>query len=744
MMQHDAIQYTICDEAPQLATYAFLPVIRRFTKPYNIKIESPDISLAARIIANFPERLSEEQRIPDFLSQLGELTQNKHANIIKLPNISASIPQLNAAVAELQQKGYDIPDYPQEPKNDEERELQARFAKVLGSAVNPVLREGNSDRRVAAPVKRYAQQNRPPVRMRPWPENSKTHVAHMSKGDFFGSEKSTTFKADGTVRIEFTGASGESRVLKDNLKLQAGEVIDATVMSASELRNFFQQQFDEAKADDLMVSLHLKATMMKISDPIIFGHAVSVYYKDVFAKYGDVLKSVGVNPNNGVADLVSRIGRIEDAAVREQILADIKATYESGPKLAMVDSSKGITNLHVPNDVIIDASMPPLIRDGGMMWNKDDGLEDTKAIIPDRSYAGIYQVIVDDCKENGQFDHSTMGNVSNVGLMAQKAEEYGSHDKTFKIPEDGTVRVVDSATGDVIFEHTAGTGDIWRMCQTKDAPIRDWVKLAVSRARATGDKTIFWLNPERAHDAVLIEKVNEYLKGHDTDGLDISITTPEEAMKISCTRARAGQNTISVTGNVLRDYLTDLFPILELGTSAKMLSIVPLLAGGGLFETGAGGSAPKHVQQFVKEGHLRWDSLGEYLALAVSFEHFSQVAKNDHAKLLCETLNEAVGKALDNNKSPSRKVNELDNRGSTFYVALYWAQAMAKHDAQFKDLAEKLAANEERIVKELIECQGSPVDVGGYYKPDDSLAERAMRPSEVFNEIIDSSRNASL
>jgi len=573
--------------------------------------------------------------------------------------------------------------------------------------------------------------------MQPWSPESRTHVAHMNSGDFFGSEQSTVFPSAGNVKIEFTSADGQVKVLKESLALQAGEVIDSSVLNARKLREFIEEQLADAKAKNLMVSVHLKATMMKISDPIIFGHVVSVYFKDVFEKYSDVFKKVGVNPNNGLADVFQKVSSISDEGYKSQIISDIQATYDRRPGLAMVDSAKGITNLHVPNDVIIDASMPPLIRDGGMMWNKNNALEDTKAIIPDRCYARIYQVMIDDCKKNGQFNHSTMGSVANVGLMAQKAEEYGSHDKTFELPGNGVVRVVDKATGKVVFEHRVEKGDIFRMCQTKDAPIRDWVQLAVRRARASGSPAIFWLHPDRAHDKVLIELVKKYLKDHDTKGLDISIHSPEEAIALTCARSRAGKDTISVTGNVLRDYLTDLFPILELGTSAKMLSIVPLLAGGGLFETGAGGSAPKHVQQFLKEGHLRWDSLGEYLALAVSFEHLASISNNGKAKLLGETLNEAVGKLLENDKSPSRKVNEIDNRGSTFYVALYWAQAMAKHDSSFKELAEKLQANEEQIHRDLVNCQGKKVDLGGYYKPVDALAEKALRPSALFNELID-------
>eukprot|EP00211_Chloroparvula_japonica_P003809 CAMPEP_0119144180 /NCGR_PEP_ID=MMETSP1310-20130426/35480_1 /TAXON_ID=464262 /ORGANISM="Genus nov. species nov., Strain RCC2339" /LENGTH=750 /DNA_ID=CAMNT_0007135889 /DNA_START=181 /DNA_END=2433 /DNA_ORIENTATION=- len=732
-----AIQYTITDEAPQLATYAFLPVIRRFAKPYGIEVQTPNISLASRIISQFPDRLTEAQREPDALAMLGELTQSRGANIIKLPNISASVPQLKDAIAELQAQGYNVPDYIPKPQTEEEKKVAAAYAKVLGSAVNPVLREGNSDRRVAAPVKKYAQRTRPPVRMREWSKDARTRVASMAGNDFFGSEKSTTFNKDGKVRIVHVDEAGKETVLKDGPALVKGEVIDASCMSAQALRDFFEAEFTRCKEEGIMASLHLKATMMKISDPIIFGHAVEVFFKDVFAKHGATFEKLGVNSNNGLADLHARVASLQDAALRDEIEADIKAAYETRPGLAMVDSSKGITNLHVPNDVIIDASMPPLVRDGGKMWNKDDALEEVVAIIPDRSYAGMYQTVVDDCRANGQFDHSTMGSVSNVGLMAKKAEEYGSHDKTFEIASAGTVRVVDADTGDVIFEHAVGKGDIWRMCQTKDDAIRDWVRLAVERARLSGHPVAFWLNKARAHDAVLIGKVEEYLKDHDTEGLDISIRTSEDAMAWSCANVRKGQDVISATGNVLRDYLTDLFPIIELGTSAKMLSIVPLLQGGGLFETGAGGSAPKHVQQFHKEGHLRWDSLGEYLALAVSLEHLARVENNPKAEQLAKGLNDSVGKVLDDNKSPSRKVKELDNRGTTFYVALYWAEAMAAHDPAFKELAEKLKAAENQIVHELIECQGPAVDVGGYFKPNDDLADRAMRPSAAFNEIID-------
>ena len=733
------IIYTECDEAPALATYALLPVIQRFAAPLGVKVEKSDISVAGRILAQFPERLTEAQRAEfgtDRLAELGEICKTREANVIKLPNVSASIPQLNAAIAELQEKGFDIPNFPSEPATEEEKAIASRYANVLGSAVNPVLREGNSDRRVAAPVKAFAQKN--PKVMGEWSSSSKTHVAHMDSGDFFGSEQSTIRPSAGSVRIEFVdAASGTVTVMKEQTQLEQGEIIDASRMDVAKLCEYVEENLQKAKNDDLMVSLHLKATMMKISDPILFGHAVKVYYKEAFAKHGAILAEIGANPNDGVGQVLEKIAGIEDDALREEIEADFAACYESRPGLAMVDSRKGITNLHVPSDVIIDASMPNVVRDSGMMWNKDDALEDVMCLIPDRSYARMYDAIIEDCKANGQFDASTMGNVSNVGLMAQKAEEYGSHDKTFQAPSQGTMRVVDSASGDTVFEHELGEGDIWRMCQTKDAPIRDWVRLAVARARATGSAAIFWLDENRAHDRSLISKVNEYLKDHDTLGLDISIAAPVDAMRTSCARARSGQDTISVTGNVLRDYLTDLFPILELGTSAKMLSIVPLLNGGGLFETGAGGSAPKHVQQFVEENHLRWDSLGEYLAMAVSFEHLSEVTGNETAKLLGETLTEATAKLLDNNKSPSRKVNELDNRGSSFYISLYWAEAMAAHKEEFKDLYEQLSAHEQTIVNELIECQGDPVDIGGYFKPDPVKTEAAMRPSKTWNQIID-------
>jgi monomeric type NADP-dependent isocitrate dehydrogenase len=647
--------------------------------------------------------------------------------------VSASVPQLNEAIAELREKGFNVPLYPQEPKNDDEKAVKDKYGKVLGSAVNPVLREGNSDRRVAGPVKKYAQKN--PHKLGEWPkEGSKTHVASMKTGDFFSNEKSHEVGSATKLRIEFAAEDGTKTVLKESVAVQAGEVVDASVMSAAALREYFEAELQSAKADNLMVSLHLKATMMKISDPIMFGHCVSVFFKDAFAKHGAALAAAGANPNNGLGSVYEAIQTLPN---KDEIMADFEATFASRPPLAYVDSHKGITNLHVPSDVIIDASMPVVIRDSGKMWNKDDALEDTMTIIPDRCYATMYQAVIDDCKANGQFDVTTMGNIANVGLMAQKAEEYGSHDKTFELAAAGKVKVVDNGSGAEIFSHDVEVGDIWRMCQTKDEPIRDWVRLAVSRARATGSKTIFWLNKDRAHDATLIGKIDEYIKDFDTSGLDISILPPVEAINASMANARAGKDTISVTGNVLRDYLTDLFPIIELGTSAKMLSIVPLLAGGGLFETGAGGSAPKHVQQFTKENHLRWDSLGEYLALAVSLEDFAAKTSSERAKLLAQTLNEATGKLLDNAKSPSRKKMELDNRGSTFYIAMYWAEALAKHDDAFKPLAEQLSASEEKIITELIECQGVPMDIGGYWKPDHAKCTAAMRASPTFNSILD-------
>lgn len=738
------IIYTKTDEAPALATYSFLPVIQAFARPAGVRVETRDISLAGRIIAQFPDRLDEAHRLHDALEELGELAKTPQANIIKLPNISASIPQLKAAIRELQEHGYALPDFPDEPSTEEERDVRQRYAKVLGSAVNPVLREGNSDRRVAAPVKEYAKKH--PHSMGTWTPASKTCVAHMEGDDFFGNEQSVVMEREGSVRIEHVGEDGSLSVLKEKLPLQAGEVIDATFMRCRSLEAYFEKEIEQAKQDGVLLSLHMKATMMKVSDPIIFGHAVKVFYKAVFEKHAETFASLGVNANNGIGDVYTRIQSLPEDK-RSEIEADLQAVYKSRPALAMVNSDKGITNLHVPSDIIIDASMPAAIRAGGKMWGPDGDQHDTRALIPDRSYAGIYATIIEDCKEHGAFDVSTMGSVSNVGLMAQKAEEYGSHDKTFEIPAAGTVQVVDDA-GKVLMKHTVEAGDIWRMCQSKDAPIRDWVKLAVSRARATGAPAVFWLNPQRAHDARLIEKVNATLPEHDTSGLDIRILSPEEAMRFSLERIRKGLDTISVTGNVLRDYLTDLFPILELGTSAKMLSIVPLLAGGGLFETGAGGSAPKHVQQFLEQGHLRWDSLGEFLALAVSLEDLAEKSGNDKARVLADALNVANGNYLENNKSPSRKVGELDNRGSHFYVALYWAQALAAQEkdaelrACFTPVAEQLITHEAEIAEALNAVQGDPVDIGGYYHPDDAKAFAALRPVALFNSILDSLSDA--
>ncbi len=739
-MQTAKILWTKTDEAPGLATYSLLPIVRAFTKTAGVSVEPRDISLAGRIIANFPEDLTESQRIPDELAALGELAANSpEANIIKLPNVSASVPQLKAAIKELQSKGYKVPDFPEDPKNDAEKEIKARYGKVLGSAVNPVLREGNSDRRAAASVKNYARKN--PHKMSAWSPDSKAHVAHMSGGDFYGSEKSVTVAKAGNVRIEFVGRDGKASVLKEKTALKAGEVIDAAVMSRRALRKFFEEQIEDAKKSGALFSLHLKCTMMKVSDPIMFGHAVSVFFKDVFEKHASTFKDLGVNPNNGLGDLYAKIAKLPEAQ-KARIEEDIKACYKVRPEIAMVNSDKGITNLHVPSDVIIDASMPPMIREGGKMWGPDGKLHDTKAVIPDRSYAGIYREIVDNCRKNGALDPRTMGSVPNVGLMAQKAEEYGSHDKTFQASGDGTIRVVDES-GKVLLEQAVEEGDIFRACQTKDAPIRDWVKLAVTRARATGAPAVFWLDKNRAHDAQLIEKANLYLKDHDTTGLDIKIMPPVEAIRYSLDRIREGKDTISVTGNVLRDYLTDLFPILELGTSAKMLSIVPLMNGGGLFETGAGGSAPKHVQQFLEEGYLRWDSLGEFLALGVSLEHLANTFKNNRAQVLADTLDQAIGKILDYNRSPARKVGELDNRGSHFYLALYWAQALAEQtkdkdlQARFAGAAKQLAENEAKIIGELTGAQRKPQDIGGYYLPDFGKASKAMRPSATFNAIID-------
>ncbi len=740
-MSASKIIWTKIDEAPALATACLLPVIRKFTQGCGIDVETKDISLAARIIANFPDNLRDDQKIPDYLAELGELVRSPEANVIKLPNISASIPQLQDAIAELQEKGYDIPGYPEEPGNDAERELQKRFAVVLGSAVNPVLREGNSDRRPAASVKKFAQKH-PHKMMRDWPESgSKARVAHMQGGDFFESEVSTTVEKAREVRIEFVGGGGEATVLKDKLALLEGEVIDAAVMNVAALRDFYAGQIAAAKEDGVLLSLHLKATMMKVSDPIMFGHCVSVYYQDALDKHAEALELIGANVNNGLSDVLDKLDRLPGDK-KAEIEADIAAVYEKQPALAMVDSRKGITNLHVPNNVIVDASMPNVVRDGGKMWNQDDELQDCIAMVPDRCYATIYKEIIEDAKAKGQFDPATMGSVSNVGLMAQKAEEYGSHDKTFEAPAAGIIRVVD-ASGEVLLERSVEPGDIFRMCQTKDAPIRDWVKLAVSRARASGEPAVFWLDDRRGHDREIIKKVEQYLPEHDTEGLDIRIMRPEEAMKFSLERIRRGANTISVTGNVLRDYLTDLFPILELGTSARMLSIVPLMAGGGLFETGAGGSAPKHVQQFLKEGHLRWDSLGEYCALVPSLELIARKDGNGKAALLAETLDQAIGKYLENSRYPSRKVNEIDNRGSSFYLSLYWAQALAAQDQdgelqqRFTKVAAELERNEDEITQELLAAQGGPVDIGGYYLPDPGKLEQAMRPSATYNAIID-------
>ncbi len=734
------IIYTKTDEAPALATQSLLPIVKAFTKAADVTVEIRDISLAGRIIANFPENLTEDQKQSDALAELGDLAKKPEANIIKLPNISASIPQLNAAIKELQAHGYDIPNYPAEPQNDTEKKIKARYAKVLGSAVNPVLREGNSDRRAPKAVKEYAKSN--PHSMGAWSTDSKSHVASMNGGDFYGSEKSTTVAQATDIRIEFVDQNGQTTVLKEKTPLQSAEVIDAAVMSKNALRHFLSEQIEDAKSQDVLFSLHLKATMMKVSDPIIFGHAVSVFYKEVFEKHATTFAELGITPNNGLGDVYAKIKTLPEAQQAE-IEAELEAIYANRPSLAMVNSDKGITNLHVPSDIIVDASMPAAIRTSGQMWGPDGKLKDTKFVIPGRSYAGVYQATIDFCKQHGAFDPRTMGSVSNVGLMAQKAEEYGSHDKTFQSPGNGAIRVVD-ASGQILIEQTVDEGDIFRMCQTKDAPIQDWVKLAVNRARATGTPAVFWLNKNRAHDAQLITKVNLYLKNHDTTGLDIHILSPVEAAKFSLERLREGKDTISVTGNVLRDYLTDLFPILELGTSAKMLSIVPLMNGGGLFETGAGGSAPKHVQQFEQEGHLRWDSLGEFLALAVSLEHLAESSGNAMAQVLAETLDQATAKLLQNNKSPSRKVNELDNRGSHFYLALYWAQALAEQtknsDLQgcFAPLAQQLSVHEAKIVEELNSAQGQAMDIGGYYHPDDKKAAQAMRPSDTFNEILES------
>ncbi|GAA1146983.1 MULTISPECIES: NADP-dependent isocitrate dehydrogenase [Streptomyces violaceusniger group] len=735
-MTDSTIIYTHTDEAPALATYSFLPVIEAYASTAGVGVESRDISLAGRIIAQFPEHLEEGQRIPDALAELGDLAKTPEANIIKLPNISASIPQLKAAVAELQQQGYALPDYPDDPKTDEEREIRARYDKVKGSAVNPVLREGNSDRRAPASVKNYAKAN--PHRMGAWTADSKTNVAHMDTDDFRSTEKSVVIPEDGALRIELAGDDGSTTVLRESVPVLAGEVVDASVMRVAALREFLSAQVARAKAEGVLFSLHLKATMMKVSDPIVFGHGVRAFFPKTFAEHGETLAAAGLTPNDGLGGILKGL---EDLPGGAAIKASFDAELAEGPELAMVDSDRGITNLHVPSDVIVDASMPAMIRTSGHMWGPDGEEHDTLAVIPDSSYAGIYQAVIDDCRAHGAFDPATMGSVPNVGLMAQKAEEYGSHDKTFEIPTTGTVRVLDGA-GNAIIEQVVGAGDIFRMCQTKDVPIQDWVKLAVTRARATGDPAVFWLDEGRAHDANLIEKVKAYLPEHDTEGLDIRILAPVEAIKLSLERIRRGENTISVTGNVLRDYLTDLFPILELGTSAKMLSVVPLINGGGLFETGAGGSAPKHVQQLVKENYLRWDSLGEFLALAVSFEHLAQKTGNARAQVLADTLDRATGTFLAENKSPSRRVGGIDNRGSHFYLALYWAQELAKQtdDAElakaFAQLADTLSSQEQTIVDELLAVQGSPADIGGYYQPDPAKAAAVMRPSATLNQAL--------
>jgi isocitrate dehydrogenase len=737
-MNNAKIIYTLTDEAPALATYSLLPIVQAFTRAAGCSVETRDISLAGRILAQFPERLAKAQVIGDDLAELGEIAKTPDANIIKLPNISASVPQLQAAIKELQQQGYAVPSYPEEPRDAAEKDVKAKYAKVLGSAVNPVLREGNSDRRVAASVKQYAKKH--PHSMGRWSKESKTHVASMGGGDFYSSEQSAVVQKAGTLKIELTSNRGEKAVLKENIGVKEGEVLAAASLSRRALRDYYAKQIADAKAKGLLLSLHLKATMMKVSDPIMFGHAVDVYYADALQKHAETLKNIGVELNNGIGDLYTKIKTLPEAD-RAAIEADLAAVYESRPELAMVDSSKGITNLHVPSDVIIDASMPAAIRSSGQMWGPDGKLHDTKALIPDRCYAGIYQEAIDDCRKNGAFDVPTMGNVSNVGLMAQKAEEYGSHDKTFEIPVNGTVRVLD-ADGKALMEHRVEQGDIWRMGQTKDLPIRDWVKLAVQRARATGQPAIFWLDENRAYDRNLIDKVGRYLRDHDTSGLDIRIMSPVNAIRATLKRVRDGADTISVTGNVLRDYLTDLFPILELGTSAKMLSIVPLLAGGGLYETGAGGSAPKHVQQFLQENYLRWDSLGEFLALAVSLEDYGAKTGNAAAVVMAEALDAANGQFLESDKSPSRAVGGIDNRGSHFYLAMYWARALAdqtKNEAlrgRFGKVAAALEENERAIVAELVAVQGKPVDIGGYYHPDAKLTAQAMRPSATLNTIL--------
>ncbi len=740
MPEASQIIYTKIDEAPALASHSLLPILQAFTKGSGIELEAWDISLTGRIIANFPDKLTDDQKIPDYLQMSSVLCDDPKANIIKLPNISASIPQLKGAINELQDKGYDIPDYPDDPANDSQQQLQDRFSKVLGSAVNPVLREGNSDRRSATAVKEHGKRN-PHRMMKDWPEASKARVAHMTGGDFYGSEKSVTIAANGSATIEYVARDGRTTVLKEGIPLTADEIVDCSAMNVRELREFYAEEMEKAKADGILLSLHVKSTMMRVSDPIIFGHCVSVYYQDVFTKHAAEMDELMVNPDNGLAEIYTKIQSLTDEK-REEIEADIQAVYNDRPELFMVNSNRGITNLHVPSDVIIDATMPVMIRDGGQTWGPDNELHDTVAMIPDRSYSTLYQAVIDDCKENGAFDPATIGSVANVGLMAQKAEEYGSHDKTFRAPGNGTIRVVDQS-GTVLMEQLVEQGDIFRMCQTKDEAIQDWVKLGVNRARITGAPAIFWLDPLRGHDSELIKKVDKYLPNHDTSGLDIHTMTTVDAIKFSMKRSRAGEDTISVTGNILRDYLTDLFPILELGTSAKMLSVVPLLKGGGMFETGAGGSAPRHVEQFLEEGHLRWDSLGEFCALVASFEHLSRMFGNDKAQILADTLDQAIGKHMEQNRAPSRRVNELDTRGSHFYLAMYWAEALAKQtqdaefQARFTGVAEQMAANEEKIVQELNDAQGQPVDIGGYYHPSDELSSKAMRPSATLNAIVD-------
>ncbi len=740
MAEAAKIIYTETDEAPALATHSLLPILQAFTKDTGIELETWDISLSGRIIANFPDNLAEEQKIPDYLRMCGELCLEPSANLVKLPNISASIPQLKSAIAELQAKGYDVPDYPDQPANDAEREIQVRYSRVLGSAVNPVIREGNSDRRSSTAVKEHGKRN-PHRMMQDWPDVSSTRVGYMSSGDFFGSEQAVTTTEAGSATIEFVGDDGSTTALKSGIPLQAGEILDCAVMNVRALRQFYADELAKAKAEDVLISLHVKTTMMRVSDPIIFGHFVGVYFQDIFDKYAGELAQLAVDPDNGVAELLTKIQGLPEAT-RTAIEADIQAVYDKQPGLSMVDSYRGITNLHVSSDTIIDASMPVIIRDGGRSWGANNELQDTIALIPDRSYATIYQAVIEDCQENGALDPSALGSVANVGLMAQAAEEYGSHDKTFEAPGNGRIRVVD-ASGAVLMDQQVEEGDIFRMCQTKDAPIQDWVRLGVVRSRLTGQAAIFWLDPTRAHDAELLKKVEQYLPQHDTSGLEISSMPPVEAMKATLERSRKGLDTIAVTGNVLRDYLTDLFPILELGTSAKMLSVVPLLNGGGLFETGAGGSAPRHVQQFVEEGHLRWDSLGEFCAMVASFEHFGEANNSDKARILAETLDQGIGQHLDNNRAPSRRVNELDTRGSHFYLALYWAQALAAQDkdpelkARFTEVAKQMAENEEKIVQELNEAQGKAMDIGGYYRPANEMAAGVMRPSATLNAILD-------